>query len=568
MRSKTQGSSTIAALKNSNDQMIFDGKQKSELLADVFSSVFTSDDGKLPQCQFRCNHVCPVPSSFSEAEIEESIRLWPSSHALTPDRIPNLYLKALSVEISRPLCYLFNRSLFNADIPSRWRHSFVSPIPKKPPFSVPSNYRPVSLTCFPARVFEKHLLSDVTKHLDRNNIISDSQHGFRKGYSRETQMLECLNDWTLAMEENKCTDVMYLDFSKAFDRVSHAKLLYKLESLSFHPMIIRWIAEFLSDRTFQVRIGDVFSDVRNATSGVPQGGVLSPTMFAIYTYEVPQLTDGLDACKVYADDTKFYQSFMPGDIMVLQEALRRVIAWSNEWQLPLAAEKTEVLHIGKDNPHHDYLVEGSNLESVTEIRDLGFIITKDLTFSKHIGSLVQKGSIACHTIFRAIKTKNRQALLRAYKCYVRPIVESASTIFSPTKKEDINALESVQNKFSKWLYLRERNYEYSTIPSPKRRNRLYNLESLASRRLRCDLIMIYKIINGLNGLKCKAFFIRKKSRTRGYNMKIVLTRIRKKSRRSFFINRAGTEYQKIEREGFMFASVKSFKAYVKRKFKF
>lgn len=569
MRSKTKGSSVIAALKSRNGEMVFDDKEKSELLADVFASVFTLDDGTLPEVNFNCRKVCPAPSAFTELEIEESIRLWPSSHALTPDKIPNSFMKGLSIELSRPLCYVFNRCLFNADVPKRWKHSFVSPIPKKSPLSQPINYRPVSLTCFTARVFEKHLLADVIDHLERNDIISSAQHGFRKGYSRETQMLECLNDWTLANEENKSTDVMYLDFSKAFDRVSHEKLLHKLKALSFHPMILTWVSEFLSGRTFQVRVGDVFSQVREVTSGVPQGGVLSPTLFSIYTYEVPFLTKGLNAIsKVYADDTKLYQSFDHGDNMVLQEALKRVIEWSHTWQLPLAAEKTQVLHIGKENPQHDYVVDGNVLESVEVIRDLGFYITKDLTFGKHISIIVQKAIVACHTIFRVIKTKNRRALLRAYKCYVRPIVESATTVFSPTKLEDVKILESVQNRFTKWLYVREKNYEYSTIPSPKRRNKLYELDSLACRRLRRDLIMVYNIIHGYNGLNCKVFFIRKKSRTRGYDIKIALLHVRKKSRRSFFVNRAGTEYQKIEREGILFASPKSFIAFVRRKYKF
>jgi hypothetical protein len=382
-------------------------------------------------------------------------------------------------------------------------------------------------------------------------------------------MLESLNDWTLAVENKKCVDVLYLDFAKAFDRVSHAKLIHKLHKLSFNQMIIRWITEFLSGRSFQVRVGDAFSETRNVTSGVPQGGVLSPTLFSIYTLEVPQLGSDLDVItKVYADDTKLYQVFKPDDAIVLQEALLRVIRWSIEWQLPLAADKTQVFHIGKDNPEQDYFVEGKELISVELVRDLGFHITKNLSFDTHIKNIVQQAKTACCTIFRAVKTRNRSALVRAYKCYVRPIVESATTIFSPTMLKNLKSLESVQGKFTKWLYIREKNYTGPTIPSQKLRNHIYGLNSLACRRLRSDLKMVYCVMNGLNGLNVETFFQMRPSCTRGYSRKLVLPRVQAKVRRSFFVNRAAAEYRNIEKEGIVFKSLKDFLSYLKGKYNF
>nr|CDJ94387.1 RNA-directed DNA polymerase (reverse transcriptase) domain containing protein [Haemonchus contortus] len=198
-------------------------------------------------------------------------------------------------------------------------------------------------------------------------------------------MLETLNNWTKDLEKGYPTDVIYLDFCKAFDKVQHSKLLAKLRTVGIHPRIISWIAAFLTDRQLTVRIGSVFSTLRNVTSGVPQGGVLSPLLFNIYTYDLPNIivSAGVSCC-AFADDLKIYSRIRSrSDSEAIQSAIDSVFNWACEWDLPLSKDKTKLLRIGSRNPGFSYSIGGSPIAPVPMVKDLGFLVTSDLSFDQH-----------------------------------------------------------------------------------------------------------------------------------------------------------------------------------------
>ena len=187
--------------------------------------------------------------------------------------------------------------------------SFVTPVPKKVPTPSPRSFRPVSITSILARVFEKILKSVIVNHLETCAVIPPQQHGFRTGRSTVTQMLETLNDWTAELSNNHPVDVIYFDFEKAFDKVNHQLLVSKLHQVGIHHRIIDWIAAYLSDRSFRVVIGSSFSMPRRVLSGIPQGSVLAPILFNIYTFDLPFLcTPAPVRCKMFADDIKKYRT--------------------------------------------------------------------------------------------------------------------------------------------------------------------------------------------------------------------------------------------------------------------
>lgn len=303
---------------------------KAELLADKFCEVFLEDNYELPNYN---PGVCEPMDTFPWFDgkmIYEIIHTCTDSSSLTPDCIPTSFFKNTAHVIAGPLAYLFNQSLMCSEIPQRWKHSYVTPLLKKNPSSDVSNYRPVSITSFPCRIFEKVIKSHLLQFLSRNNVIPDAQHGFMPCKSVETNLLECLNDWTAYLDSKKACDVIYLDFSKAFDRMSHEKLLYKLEKLRIHPVICNWIREFLSNRTFQVKVGSAFSTVRHVKSGVPQGGVLSPLLFSIYTADIADKLEDLGVViKQFADDVKIYREVSNlSDCGLLQQGVDRMREWS------------------------------------------------------------------------------------------------------------------------------------------------------------------------------------------------------------------------------------------------
>ena len=560
---KTGKSNSLSSLISSDHRLCTSDKEKSDLLAEVFSKVYSTDNGKLPPFNCATKH-CDSHVLFDRVSIENALNSWPQSFSVTPDGIPFKFIKEVVGQISEPLEFLFTLSMIRCEVPKRWKHSLVTPIPKKAPFTDPNNYRPISITSIFARLFEKILKKHMTGHLDRNKIISEHQHGFRKGKSVETQMLECVNDWTNTTDKDRFTDVVYFDFSKAFDRVSHPKLLYKLRALGFHNQTVNWLEKFLLQRTFQVKVKDSLSDVFKITSGVPQGGAISPLLFSVYTCEVPSILvkPGLVSCKVFADDTKIYQDFCVDDSKVhLQESIDSMYSWSVQWELPLSVEKTKVLHIGNKNPKNVYTVNGTVMGGCDTVRDLGFTVTSSLTFADHCKRIVAAAKRRTYNMFKTLKLKNKFTWIKVYKTYIRPIVESGCTVFN-SERMCVKAIESVQNDFTRKLFMRLGGYTYCKIPSAEFRNKKLGLQSLEKRRNVFDLIMVHKIVHGNSGVETAKFYTFENSRTRGTRLKLRFTAPKFKTRAQFFTVRAGSKYLKITKNKSVPVSVKCMKKYL------
>ncbi|KAK6036923.1 hypothetical protein COOONC_25572 [Cooperia oncophora] len=293
LNAKIQDRRCVGCLKCGN-LAAFTELDKANMLAEHFGKTFIKDNDivtSLPNSAVQPVHSMGDVPWFLAEELYEQILKWPNSSSVTPDLIPLSFIKKVACFISGPLAYIFNQSLMSGEVPRRWKH-FITPILKKEPSSDPGNYRPVSITSLFCRLFEKRLKEHVIKYTLGCNLIPN-QHGFTPGRSVETNMIECLDEWTKTLDNNGCCDVIYFDFAKAFDRVSHAKLIHKLKELKFHPVLITWITNFLTGRSFQVRVGKCYSVSKEVYSGVPQGGVLSPVLFNIFTAEIPSLFQGL-----------------------------------------------------------------------------------------------------------------------------------------------------------------------------------------------------------------------------------------------------------------------------------
>ncbi|EYC06910.1 hypothetical protein Y032_0073g764 [Ancylostoma ceylanicum] len=434
---------------------------------------------------------------FHKEEILELLLNWSQSFSLTPDGIPLSFIKNIAHAIAGPLELICNLSFMRAEVPDRWRHALVTPIPKKKPHTSPSNYRPISITSIFARLFEKILKKRIVAHLSSHSIISDNQHGFQKGKSTVTAMIQVLNDWTSLVDEGKNVDVIYFDFCKAFDKVSHEKLLYKLCRVGVHPRIVSWIKAFLSNRTFTVRVNGSSSNPRYAYSGVPQGGVLSPVLFNVYTHELPQILhdSGVGFC-FFADDLKIYRSVDSNeDTAFLQNTIGLVEEWSQNWDLPLSKEKTKVLRLGSHISSCNYTLAGTPVANVEKVRDLGFIVTSNLGFDSHCQDIASKAMKLVHNLFRALSTRNSMVYLKAYKSFIRPMLEYGTPVFCPHSRKSIERLEQVQNTFTRKLMVRIVGFSYDKIPNRNERNKNFGLKKLSFRRKVNDLLLLHKIVH-------------------------------------------------------------------------
>ena len=305
------------------------------------------------------------------------------------------------------------------------------------------------------------------------------------------------------MNNKKCVDIIYIDFAKAFDVVSHEKLLFKLKSYGISNKIIKWFYNFLSNRSQITRVENSFSNSSIVKSGVPQGSVLGPILFVLYINDLPSIFSSKIHIDLFADDTKIYFSYASeSERFLLQNNLNLFSQWVNKWQLNISLSKCAVMTLGKVTPSK-YFINNIQLENDTFYKDLGIIYENNLLFNKHIDYICKKAYFSLNSIFRCITTKSPRALLNAYNIYCRPILEYASIIWSPFSKVSkfrslIDQIEIVQRLFTRRLITRCVGYTNSSNINYKsyiERLLYFKLESLELRRLKIDLTTIFKISN-------------------------------------------------------------------------
>ena len=249
----------------------------------------------------------------------------------------------------------------------------------------------------------------------------------------------------------KQTDLVLLDFSKAFDKVSHEKLIYKLHQYGVRGHTLQFIKAFLSDRTQTVILENEKSTEVPVTSGVPQGSVLGPILFLIYINDLPDQIKS--QVRLFADDTAAYLAISNlKDAQILQDDLDLLQKWETNWDMEFNPSKCAVLHITRSKTPFpsQYVLHGQVLESVSNSRYLGVDISDNLNWNCHINRVTSSANRTLGFVRRNIRSTNSGIREAAYKALVRPLVEYSSPVWSPHTKTNINKLEMVQRRAARW----------------------------------------------------------------------------------------------------------------------
>ena len=249
----------------------------------------------------------------------------------------------------------------------------VVPIHKSGERTLAENYRPVSLTSILAKSLEHIMHKHIMKFLTHHRLLSESQHGFREARSCVTQLLRLLHSWFSFLEKGASVDVIFLDFAKAFDMVSHRHLLYKLQCYGIQGHLFSWFHDYQSDRTQRVIIGGHSSEWMEVSSGVPQGSILGPLPFLLYINDFPlNVSCGTE---LFADDSVLYRNIASVDDCVefQGDLLSQLPPGDCCLLVTLNPEKCKALHVTKSRCPlvHQYVINGNNLSAVDKHKHLG-----------------------------------------------------------------------------------------------------------------------------------------------------------------------------------------------------
>ena len=511
IRRRTKASSHIPTLLDENGNAIERDVAKAELLAAQYASVYgieTTPSPSIPLCDRSITNLVIYPETVKSQLEKLDVQSAPG-----PDGIHPLLLRTLAPILHIPLGELFQKSLDSGCLPREWKHGVIKPMFKGGDASTPANYRPVTLTSVVGKTMERLVVSALEGFLRTSKGICSQQHGFTQRRSCVSNLLTAREHWCSAVDKGEQVDVIFIDFSKAFDRVPHGRLLSKLEAIGISGRLLGWIADFLRNRVNQVAVNEVLSSVTVATSGVPQGSVLGPFLFKIFVNDLPTAIH--TSCLLFADDLKLWAA--AGNATAcgrIQEELNNLMSWSERWMLPVNEQKCAVLHLGPESAPNTYFLGDRPIKAVEVEKDLGVMVSSTLKSKADTNRKAASASRLWWAVRRSFSVITPVMFQILYASQVRPLLEYGLPASYPLTKGECDSLERVQRRATKMVSgLRLVDYH-------DRLQRL-NLFPLEHRRVRYDLLVTRRIVLGLYGEELSAFFIRNNNeRTRGHEMKL------------------------------------------------
>lgn len=425
-----------------------------------FPAVQPSDDASAPRRPDMTvlNRFCPA----SEEEIRKIVIAAPDK-SCELDPFPTHLVKTCLDLLLTPITSLVNKSLAEGIVPLSFKNAHVSPLLKKPSLSKDdmNNYRPVSNLSFISKVLEKVVAGRIQSHMVSTNTSNPFQSAYRKFHSTETALLRIQNDILVAMDKGKVTALTLLDLSAAFDTIDHSILLNRLEKwFGITGSALDWLSSYLADRSQQIKLDETLSARVGLHFGVPQGSVLGPILFTLYTTPLSTVIQGQSISHhLYADDSQLYISFSAEDstrsLNSLKGCLDSVLEWMLSNKLKLNPDKTEFLLIGHEQQRKKYLSKfpvslmGVDTHSSNSARNLGVIFDQGFNFRQHISQLCS----SCRYHIKDLRRIRRHLSLDNAKTLACALVTSrmdhCNALYYGLAEKDITKLQRVQDTLAR-----------------------------------------------------------------------------------------------------------------------
>ena len=391
------------------------------------------------------------PQPIDSETIILEIKHMKNTSSCGSDGIPLRFIKESLPVIIPFLTCILNTSIVTGTFPKLWKHALVVPIFKAGDSNEPKNYRPISLLSIISKLLEKAIARQLSRFLEENHLLSNTQHGFRSSLSTESALLTLCNKLYQNIDDKNLSLITLCDLSKAFDSVNHEQLKIKLAKARIDSF---WFNSYLYNRTQSVRLNKTISDTLHISYGVSQGSVLGPILFSIYVNDLSQYVSD---CLViqYADDTQFVHTGNVNDVQDLihkgEETLSKVKKYFNMNGLMLNTTKTQFMFVGcrglisQIPPDTCFRVDSTTIVPSKSVKNLGVYFDTYMTFEVHINNLSRRVFSTILYINRIKGNLNRSARIIVTQSLVLSLINYAILIWGTANSTRLKQIQKMQN---------------------------------------------------------------------------------------------------------------------------
>ena len=434
-----------------------------------------------PRCTSALNSV-----RFRPSTVRRLLRQLDPSKATGPDIVPSRVLKECAEVLAPPFSNLFSLCFRCGIQPTGWKIANVVPVYKKKARSETKNYRPVSLLSIASKVMEKIINTSIMNFLERENLLSAYQFGFRSGLGAADLLTALNREWLTSINTGGAVRVLAVHIAGAFDKVSHAGVLHKLSSYGVGGSLHRWLTDYLSNRTLQVVVGGATSQPFPVAAGVPQGSILGPTLFLVYVNDAADVLPDSVYPATYADDTTLYSTLSSVEACAtecqnFQMGVNNLAHWGATWKIQFEPSKSQAMVISRHK--NDWAIppvsfNGHVVDEVDTMRLLGVTFDRHLSYSPHLRSTAVRAAQRIGFLRKAFTLLDHHGRTVAYKGFIRPVLEYCPLVWSGAAACHLERLDKVQKRALSLIGA-------GTI-----------IDSLALRRTVSALCLLYKLLSG------------------------------------------------------------------------